>query len=76
MAARMIAPTAPTAPASLGVAQPKRIEPLMRPMRNTGGKNARMSSGPSSPLGTDSMSGGRGGATEGRRVASTTTKTR
>ena len=75
-AARMMAPTAPTAPASLGVAQPNRMEPLMRKMRNTGGTNARMSNGPSSPLGTVSMSGGRGGAIDGRKVATTTTKMR
>ena len=75
-AARMRAPTAPTAPASLGVAQPNRIEPLIMPIRNTGGTNARISSGASSPFGTDSMSGGSGGARDGRSVAATTTKTR
>src|SRR5512134_3307147 len=68
-AASTIAPPAPTAPASLGVAQPSRIESLMVPMRNTGGKNARNSSGPSLPLGTVSRSGGRGGASEGFSLA-------
>ena len=72
----MRAPTAPTAPASLGVAQPNRIEPLIMPIRNTGGTNARMRSGTSFPFGTASRSGGSGGATDGRTVASTTTKVR
>src|SRR5688500_19500680 len=58
-------PAAPTAPASLGVAQPNRIEHLIRPIRNTGGRNARSSSHFSSPLGTLNASGGSGGASDG-----------
>ena len=38
-------------------------------MRNTGGKNARNSSGSSLPLGTVSRSGGSGGASEGLSLA-------
>src|SRR5688572_17994305 len=68
-AASTMAPAAPTAPASLGVAQPSRIESLMVPMRNTGGKNARQSSGKSLPSGTVSRSGGSGGASEGFSLA-------
>ena len=70
-AASTIAPPAPTAPASLGVAQPSRMDSLMTPMRNTGGKNARNRSGSSLPSGTLRRSGGSGGASEGFKVAAT-----
>ena len=63
---QQIAPKAPTAPASLGVAQPSRIEHLIMPIRNTGGKKARHSSGSIWPLGTASSSGGSGGASLGQ----------
>src|SRR5688572_17473571 len=68
-AAKAIAPAAPTAPASLGVAQPNKMEHLMVPMRNTGGKNARNRSGSNLPCGTVSRSGGSGGASEGLSLA-------
>ena len=38
--ASIVAPKAPTAPASLGVAQPRSIEPLINAINVTGGKNA------------------------------------
>ena len=38
--ASSVAPKAPTAPASLGVAQPNRIEPLIRTIKATGGRKA------------------------------------
>ena len=38
--ANNVAPKAPTAPASLGVAHPIKIEPLIRTIRATGGKKA------------------------------------
>src|SRR5687768_7666684 len=67
--ASKMAPAAPTAPASLGVAHPNRIEHLIRPIRNTGGKKARHNSGSILPLGTASRSGGSGGASEGLSLA-------
>ncbi len=67
--ASTIAPAAPTAPASLGVAQPSRIESLIVPIRNTGGKNARQRSGSHLSLGDLESSGGSGGATEGLNFA-------
>ena len=57
--------SAPTAPASLGVDQPNRIAPLIRPIRNTGGRKALSTSGAISPFGTWSRSGGSGGASDG-----------
>jgi hypothetical protein len=44
--ASTMAPKAPTAPASLGVAQPNSIEPLIIEISTTGGRNALRSSGP------------------------------
>ena len=38
--ANIVAPKAPTAPASLGVAHPSKIEPLIRTINATGGRNA------------------------------------
>src|SRR3990170_8070139 len=75
-AASTMAPAAPTAPASLGVAQPSRIEHLMVPIRNTGGKNARHRRGAIFPLGTLSRSGGSGGAVEGFSFAARKTYSR
>ena len=66
----------PTAPASLGVAQPSRIEALIIPIRNTGGKNAFHSSGIIWPLGTARRSGGSGGASLGQIDATITMKRR
>ena len=40
MTANIVAPKAPTAPASLGVAQPNKIEPLIIAIKITGGRNA------------------------------------
>ena len=63
--ASSIAPNAPTAPASLGVENPKRIAPLIMVIRSTGGMNAFRMSGSISPFGTWSRSGGNGGAVMG-----------
>ena len=38
--ASIVAPKAPTAPASLGVAQPSKIEPLISTISATGGRKA------------------------------------
>ena len=40
MIARKVAPKAPTAPASLGVAHPSKIEPLIYVINATGGRKA------------------------------------
>src|SRR5262245_29596273 len=74
--ARSRAPKAPTAPASLGVAQPSRIEHLIMPIRNTGGKKAFQRSGIIWPLGTARRSGGNGGGSFGQIVANRAMKRR
>ena len=38
--ANNVAPKAPTAPASLGVAQPSKIDPLINTIKATGGRKA------------------------------------
>ena len=57
-----MAPKAPTAPASDGVAQPNKIDPLMSVIRNTGGKKLFAINGPISPFGTFKRCAGSGGA--------------
>ena len=59
-AANNVAPKAPTAPASDGVAKPKRIEPLINVMRKTGGKKLLRTSGNISPLGIFNKFAGKG----------------
>ena len=74
--ARIIAPKAPTAPASLGVAQPMRMEPLISAIRNTGGMKLRIKSAGISPAGTVKASGGSGGASDGFMAHKAETNTR
>ena len=62
-------PNAPTAPASLGVATPKRIEPLIIPISDTGGRKLLKIIPGYSFFGTWSNSGGNGGATSGLSLA-------
>ena len=75
-AASSVAPKAPTAPASDGVAQPNRIEPLINVIRKTGGRKLRATSGPISPRGMFRRFDGNGGARLGLTEANVATKIR
>jgi hypothetical protein len=72
-AANNVAPNAPTAPASDGVANPKRIEPFINVIRKTGGKKLLKTSGTISPLGIFNKLAGNGGARLGLIEASVAT---
>ena len=71
MIASKVAPNAPTAPASLGVAHPNKIDPLIRAINITGGKKAFNIIIGSSPPFTSNASSGNGGATFLSTVAHT-----
>ena len=75
-AASRVAPNAPTAPASDGVANPKRIDPFINVMRKTGGKKLLKPYGIISPLGMFSKLAGNGGAKLGLIEANVATKIR
>tara|TARA_B100000405_G_C16380689_1_gene299140 strand:- start:40 stop:339 length:300 start_codon:yes stop_codon:yes gene_type:complete len=72
-AARSVAPKAPTAPASDGVAKPKRIDPLISDIRKTGGTKLLITRGVISPLGIFRRFAGRGGAKLGFTAAKVAT---
>ena len=72
-AARSVAPKAPTAPASDGVAKPKSMDPLMRDIKKTGGTKLLITSGAISPFGMLSRFAGKGGAKLGFTAASVAT---
>ena len=71
MNASRVAPNAPTAAASDGVAQPAMIDPRTSTIRNTGGMKPRSTMMPSSPMLPGPRSSGSGGPNCGQiRVSS------
>ena len=71
-----VAPNAPTAPASDGVAHPSKIDPLISVIRNTGGRKLRAINGHISLRGTFNKLAGSGGAISGFTADIVATKIR
>jgi hypothetical protein len=67
-AARAIAPTAPIAPASVGVATPRKIVPSTRKIRTSGGIRLRSTARPRRQPWRVRASGGRAGAFAGQTI--------